>query len=120
MISDSTPYGRWLRRQRFKTLREILREIPLDYWIIDVGCGSGDSLKLMRDLGFMNVVGIDISKSAIYRCIKKGFILGKDIHVMNAENTFFPNDSFDVVFSEGLWEHFPQQHPAYFQEGPHE
>jgi len=78
--------------------------------ILDIGCGIGRSLTKFRRLGF-SVVGIDNSPSSIEACSKKGLKPGKDVFKMDASAIGFRDSSFDVVFSEGLLEHFENYDP---------
>lgn len=77
----------------------IVREAGLtnsDY-ILDAGCGSGEHLVLLEDMGFKNLYGFDISEEmvriACMRCqhaeIEKGDI----------ENLDYPPDFFDAVIA---------------------
>jgi ubiquinone/menaquinone biosynthesis C-methylase UbiE len=87
---------------------KILREVKLskDSKIIDVGCGEGRTLSYFLDYGFDNVIGIDISSSAIKVCENKGLVKNKNVFVMDAKKTKFKDNTFDLVFAEGFLEHF--------------
>lgn len=74
--------------------------------IIDVGCGTGRTLILFRKNGYMNSIGIDISKKSIELCAQKNLIPNKDVFLMDIKNNKFKDKEFDVVFAEGLLEHF--------------
>ena len=75
--------------------------------ILDMGCGRGTTLNKFREFGFSNSIGIDLSEQGFHRCqIDFGFQLGKDVFKMDATKTSYPDKNFDLVFSEGLLEHF--------------
>ncbi len=95
----------YMDRQVIKALLSISPES-----ILDVGCGIGRSMSKFKSLGF-KMIGIDNSRSSIEACQAKGFILGKDIFKMDAAKMDFSDASFDVVFSEGLLEHFENYDP---------
>ncbi|PJA01602.1 hypothetical protein COX74_01905 [bacterium (Candidatus Gribaldobacteria) CG_4_10_14_0_2_um_filter_41_16] len=78
--------------------------------ILDIGCGIGRSMSKFKNIGF-KVVGIDNSPSSIIACESKGFKVGEDIIKMDASHLDFNNGSFEVVFSEGLLEHFENYQP---------
>ena len=59
-----------------------------------------------KELGF-EVTGIDNSQSGIAICEKKGF----KVFRMDAASMKFGDNSFDVVFAEGLLEHFEDYEP---------
>lgn len=90
------------------SIKKILDKISLNRnaKIIDVGCGSGKSLSYFREFGFDNSIGIDISLNALKNCEKVGFRINKDVFLMDISKTKFKNDSFDLVFAEGLLEHY--------------
>lgn len=106
-IGDSSPYGRWLRNQRLRFLRDILCRIPKHLSILDVGCGSGETLAFIRSLGFKNSIGIDYSADALEKCEKNNLSVGKDVFLMDATGTTFKDKQFDIIHEEGVWEHFP-------------
>jgi SAM-dependent methyltransferase len=68
--------------------------------VLDVGCGSGRSVKHFQEQG-LNVVGIDISEGAIEASKRFG---AKNCVLMDAMNLEFPAGSFDTVilFGNGL------------------
>ncbi len=98
--------GKWLRKQRLAHVRNIMARFGTDLSIIDMGCGAGTTLKLLRSLGFDNSIGIDFSEEAINRCESLGFKEGVDVFNMDAAETSYGDKVFDLVFEEGLWEHF--------------
>lgn len=101
----------WSRHKRLRILSRILLDLDSNISIVDVGCGGGTTLDLMRKLGFKNSIGIDYVQQSLDRCKALGFVQNKDVFLMDAGATTFPNRHFDVVFSEGLWEHFPDPYP---------
>lgn len=106
-----SPYGEWLHRQRSDILRHIVSRFPSSFSVIDIGCGSGETLNFVRDLGFKNSIGIDISKSAIKRCVDNGLVEGKDVFVIDGKYVSFPDKSFDIVYEDGMLEHFKDWRP---------
>ena len=80
--------------------------------IIDVGCASGRTLQFFRSNGFQNSVGVDVSRDSIKMCNNKGFETGKDVFLSNITENKFKASSFDLVFAEGLLEHFKDMQPV--------
>lgn len=112
----ASPIGKWLRRQRLEITQHLLKLIQRqegnkDLKVIDLGCGGGTTLTLIRESGLWNSIGIDYSQHALNNCIQKGFTIGSDVYLMDAKKTIYPEDHFDLVFSEGLWEHFKNPEP---------
>lgn len=58
--------------------------------VLDVGCGRGGELRVLRGSGF-DAVGVD----------KSGEFRGEGVVVAPAERLPFPDESFDAVFSFG-------------------
>ncbi len=70
--------------------------------LLDVGCGRGDFTKGFKDLG-LEVAGIDREKG------DSEMLQGIEVRISSdIENSPFPfeNESFDVVFSKSVIEHF--------------
>jgi ubiquinone/menaquinone biosynthesis C-methylase UbiE len=91
-----------------KTIKDIMEKTRLkkSSKIIDIGCGSGKGLSYFREFGFKNSIGIDFSSNALENCKMKGFDINKDVFLMDASKTKFKNKSFDLVYAEGLLEHY--------------
>jgi SAM-dependent methyltransferase len=70
--------------------------------VLDVGSGTGSNLRMLRDLGFFNAVGLDNSEQAIRFCAEKGLapVRYGDICAMP-----FDSDSFDLVLATDVIEH---------------
>jgi ubiquinone/menaquinone biosynthesis C-methylase UbiE len=107
-LEESSSFlGILLRQKRLKILKNILKEFDHSLSVLDMGCGGGTTLIVLKDSNFKNIIGIDFTPESIEHCEKCGFVYGKDIFMEDAKQTSFPDNSFDIVFSEGLWEHFP-------------
>lgn len=103
--------GKRLRIARFNILKKMLNPLDQSLSVIDIGCGGGSTLSIFKELGFKKLTGIDFSKESINHCERLGFIPQKNVFQMDANHTSFPDQSFDIVFSEGLWEHFQDPRP---------
>jgi ubiquinone/menaquinone biosynthesis C-methylase UbiE len=103
-------FGRRLKRAQTKVLVQIIGRIGLqkNSKVLDVGCGTGSTLHMLRSLGFRNSIGVDFSKYSVEVCSKMfGFRKGKDVFVMDVRKLKFRDRSFDMVFSDGMLEHLP-------------
>jgi ubiquinone/menaquinone biosynthesis C-methylase UbiE len=104
-----------LHQQRIRTLAKILNKIklPLDASIIDVGCGSGSTLSIFRGLGYSGSVGADGAENSLVISQKLyGFVKDKDIFMADARHLPFKDKHFDLVFTQGLLEHYEQKSEA--------
>jgi len=86
--------------QTYKILSSL--EIDKNMKILDVGCGNGDFLFSLRELGFKNVVGID-------PFIEKDLKYENGLHVFKKELSEI-EEEYDIVIFKGSFEHMP--HPA--------
>lgn len=94
----------WSRGRRSAILR-LLESlgVPRDVRGLEVGCGSGMLLKELRDRGFRDFVGVDISDAALRAAASRG--LGDIVSRQDAVATTFDDDSFDLVIASDVLEH---------------
>ena len=87
--------------------REVLNMIPSDVKnIIDIGCGEGYFLYMLRKR--YKVVGLDINKSSL-RCAEKILQGGAEILQGEAGELAVKNESFDCVTCLEVLEHLKQE-----------
>lgn len=70
--------------------------------ILDVGCGYGSNLFGLRNLGFSNIEGIDISDEAIAYCQEN------DLKVSKCDVTQYNGKKFDFIIMSHVLEHLPK------------
>jgi SAM-dependent methyltransferase len=73
--------------------------------LLEVGCGSGMYLDLMRALGWSRVVGVDINARAIQQARDD---LGIEAYCGNLEDAHFVASTFDAVSLSHTLEHVPE------------
>jgi SAM-dependent methyltransferase len=103
---NSSFIGNYLRKWRLRIMREMLASLDKSLSVVDVGCGNGSTLQVIRDAGFANSIGIELIEDGIKHAVENGFKRDVDIFQMDAEYMTYPDRKFDLVFSEGLFEHF--------------
>lgn len=108
-----TKMGAWSQKQSLKIALDLLKQenVKKDSTVIDVGAGEGRTLLALRKMGFKNNVGIDFSQKSLEICQKNGLIINQDVFLQNAFKTKYKNKEFDLIFSEGLLEHFQDPIP---------
>lgn len=95
------------RYHRFIELLENKKEAR----ILDVGCGAGDLLLMLKEAGFKNVQGLDYSVEAKKFAEKRGI----KVTLCDLEKETPPfKDQFDVVICGDILEHIFE--PAFFLE----
>ncbi len=100
---------RWLVLQRDKIINAYLDKIVLsEKQIIEVGCGYGSNIRLLRrKRGDVRCYALDNSPVAV-NLVRREI---SETIVADCRNTPFSQDSFDLVFSAGLMEHFKDETP---------
>ena len=91
-----------------ETLKKFLtKNVALSARLLDVGCGRGENLGLLRDLGYSNYIGTDISDDMLEICSAKN------------HNVVKPNDldgKFDVILMSHVIEHIASKNVINFLE----
>ncbi len=100
----------WFVGRRRLFAREINR-LGLDRTarVLDIGTSTGTNLRMLRDLGFVNVEGLDPSESARQWCLDKnlGEVTQGDVRQMP-----FDNGTFDLVLATDVLEHVDEDDVA--------
>jgi len=86
-------------------------DLTFDSNIVDVGCGTGGTLKMFRNHGFYNSIGIDATESSMKLCQESGFKRNKDVFQVDINKDKF-NKKFDLAFAEGVIEHYVNIQPV--------
>jgi SAM-dependent methyltransferase len=73
-----------------------------DAEILDVGTSTGTNLRLLRDLGFARITGVDHSPEAVRFCAEKG--LGV-VQLGDIRELELPERRFDLVLATDVIEH---------------
>ncbi len=74
--------------------------------VLDIGCGRGEFLELMREAG-VPARGIDLSQESVDLCRRKG--LQAETADLFAYLTDLPESSLDGIFSSQVVEHLPPE-----------
>lgn len=83
--------------------------------VLEIGCGTAiDSHYLSKSFGDIAFWASDISKEAVEVARKTGEMLGSKVNliVADVETMRFDDGFFDLVFSQGVMEHFKDPLPA--------
>lgn len=101
----------WWFVGRRKLFSEEIEKLDLsnDARILDVGTSTGTNLRMLRDLGYTNFIGLDFSPEAIRFCREKG--LG-EVKEGNIKELPFPDESFDLVLATDIIEHIDDDKKA--------
>ncbi|CAD6879863.1 FIG01152107: hypothetical protein [Methylomonas albis] len=96
------------RRKLFSSIIRALA-IPATAKILDLGTSTGTNLRMLRDLGFTNVRGLDFCEEAIHWCREKG--LGQ---VDQGDICDIPSQDnvYDLVLATDVIEHVEDDNKA--------
>lgn len=84
------------RRRLIRLLRSIDRNTP----VLDVGCGYGRNLSLMREIGFTNLAGVEINPALAARVRAQGF------KCYRPEEIEGHDDRYGMLLMSHIIEHF--------------
>ena len=78
----------------------------MNFSALEVGCGTGEGLLMLKEATNGKIVGIDISDEMLKRARNK--LKGKNINVKkaNVENIPYNNETFDAVLSTESFHHY--------------
>lgn len=74
--------------------------------VLDISCSTGIISRFFSQ-HFSKVTGIDIDEGAVAFAKTNNDVKNLEFHVMDALHTRFPDDSFDVVVCNQMYEHVP-------------
>jgi len=69
--------------------------------ILDIGCGQGPALDILRDKGYSSAVGITLNDEDVRICQEKGHAVRK----MDQSFLDFADESFDFIWARHVIEH---------------
>lgn len=94
--------------------QELLQGLKIES-VLEVGCNVGNQLRLLQEMGFHKLTGIEIQSYAVERARE----MSHDIEIIEGSvfNLPFPDGSFDMVFTAGVLIHIaPADLPAAMKE----
>ena len=101
----------WLFIARRDAVINLIKEIGIDKTdkILDIGCSGGPLINLLKENGFTNTYGIDISADAINLCKKRGI---NNVTVMDGTKTLYKDEEFDTIIASDILEHIKNDDSA--------
>jgi pseudaminic acid biosynthesis-associated methylase len=95
--------------------QRFLQDIPRSARILEVGCNMGNQLLMLREMGFTNLLGIEIQSYAPE--LARARVPGADLVQASAQAIPYPDQDFDLVFTSGVLIHIaPQDLPSALDE----
>jgi len=90
----------------YETLSRYLR-LSKDMSFLDIGSGKGYFLKYLKEMGFLNLMGIDPIEGFLSDNVFGNISLG------SFERNSFSDNAFDIVFCCHTLHHLKQKYPVY-------
>lgn len=81
--------------------------INKDSKILEIGCNVGNQLRLLQDMGYKNLYGIELQDYAVQK--SKELTRGINIIQGVGDDIPFRDNYFDLVFTSGVLIHIPPQ-----------
>lgn len=85
----------------FKILDYIKNNVDFNAKILDYGCGTGNLVKILNELGYTNVTGVDLDADTI----KTGRFENSIQNIYCLDEYDLINNSFELVLSQHVIEH---------------
>jgi ubiquinone/menaquinone biosynthesis C-methylase UbiE len=90
-----------------------LCKVDPSFSALDIGCGRGELVFALADLGLTYVEGIDLSEDAIHfaqqTCENKSFKGKVNVQLMSATQLEFADNTFDVAYMTDIVEHLSDE-----------
>jgi len=93
-----------------RLIKTIIRFAPKGGTLLEVGCGSGLTSILLHDLGY-KVIAFDIDNDVLYHVKQRKKRYNAEMDLVRGDmcNLSFKRNKFDVVFHQGVLEHFDDE-----------
>jgi 2-polyprenyl-3-methyl-5-hydroxy-6-metoxy-1,4-benzoquinol methylase len=98
------PWARWLERRHWQLRCRAVECFHRGGALLDVGCGAGRFLDVMRWTGRWQVAGVEVHQEAVGQCRQE---LGLVIHQGDLSTLDLPSETWDVVTMWEVLEHLP-------------
>ena len=95
--------GAFSRAPRWRAGVDLIPRFIPEGRLLELGCGNGHTLNKLRDLGWRNLYGVEISDSAARIARRSGFTV-KTSPIETALETY-PDGWFDAIVAEMVLEH---------------
>ncbi|WP_089333214.1 class I SAM-dependent methyltransferase [Hymenobacter mucosus] len=103
--------GHWWFQARRGMVFQLIQELqlPKSASILEIGCSGGPLLLALRQAGYTNLTGIDISAQGVQLAKQRGF---EHVAVMDGAKLEFADASFDLVIASDVLEHIENENQA--------
>ncbi|AAK81349.1 ubiquinone/menaquinone biosynthesis C-methylase UbiE [Clostridium acetobutylicum] len=103
-IYDESHDGKFVAPMYDEIIKRILRANPKT--VLDVGCGTGNVLKILAKDENLSLYGLDLSEKMI-EIAKKNLKGRAELKLGDSENMPWKSNSFDVIVCNASFHHYP-------------
>lgn len=100
------------RRYEEKKLIKMMEKFPKNARILDIGCGYGRNIELLKKNGFNNITGVEINEYIVENNKKSGIVCFTPDEFLCC----FKEKRFDVILMSHIIEHFDHKELKFFLE----
>lgn len=109
--SEINPRG-YCEKYKVSVFDRLLKHLPPEAKVLEIGCGNSAWLRLLRSrYPKISLYGLDFSDEAVAISLRHKINVAKG----DARHMPYPDDTFDLVFSFGTVEHFPETELAIWE-----
>ncbi len=83
-------------------------DIPTNAKIAEIGCGFGDRIEILNDMGYKDVLGVDVDEYMVEKARGNGL----NVHFGSLEQTGLESSAFDSVLVENVFHHISEYEKA--------
>jgi SAM-dependent methyltransferase len=95
------------REEKKRQIEQFIKSYNLyDKNVVEIGCGNGQFLEIIREIGAINIVGIESGVDNCRECSHKGFSVIPG-NIFNSANTQQINYQYDAFVTFHYLEHLP-------------
>lgn len=95
-----------------KQLKSVLDGFDKSLRVLDVGCGYGNKLEILRGLGFNNISGVEKNEALVARVRDSGY----KVYTVEEFSDECADEKFDVILMSHIIEHFQYDDLIHFLE----
>lgn len=83
-------------------------DIPKDAKIAEIGCGFGDRIEILNEMGYTDVLGVDIDEYMVEKAKGNGL----NVQFGSLEQTGLESATFDAILVENVFHHISEYEKA--------
>lgn len=95
-----------------KILTKVFKKLDKNLKVLDVGCGLGQKIDLLKKEGFLNITGVEKNPSIV----KKDTERGLNVYTLEQFNEKCSSEKYDLILMSHIIEHFQYNDLLLFME----